>query len=121
VVNNSRFLILPWVKVKCLASKTLSIAHQQLADDWDERYGYRPVLIETFVDLTKFLATCYRAANWLYLGKTNQRAATQKSAIKTEKGIYVYPPVKNTKPTLINGPKAKPKKPRNHQQDGLHR
>jgi hypothetical protein len=105
VVNNRRFLILPWVKAKYLTSKTLSLAHQQLADDWGERYGYRPVLIETFVDLMKSRATCYRAANWLYLGKTNQRAT-----IKTEKGVYLYPLVKNTKPTLINGPKAKPKK-----------
>jgi hypothetical protein len=111
VVNNNRFLILPWVKVKCLASQTLSIAHRQLADDWHERYGYRPVLMETFVDLTKFSATCYRAANWQYLGKTQKRVATNKVEAKTEKGVYVYPLVNNAKSILINGPEATPKKP----------
>ncbi len=106
IINNNRFLILPWVKVKCLASKALSIASRQLADDWQERHGYRPVLIETFVDLTKFDATCYRAANWHYLGETQGHAATQNTEGKTPKGVYVYPLVNNAKSILINGPAA---------------
>lgn len=106
VINNNRFLIFPWVKVKCLASKALAIASRQLADDWQERHGYRPVLIETFVDLTKFDATCYRAANWQYLGETKGRAATQNTEGKTQKGVYVYPLVNNAKSILINGPEA---------------
>lgn len=103
VVNNNRFLIFPWVKVKSLASKTLSIAARQLADDWNACHGYKPVLLETFVDLTKFDATCYRAANWHYLGKTKGRASTQNSLGKTQKGVYIYPLVHNAKSLLING------------------
>lgn len=103
VINNNRFLIFPWVKVKYLASKALSIASRQLADDWQERHGYRPVLIETFVDLTKFDATCYRAANWHYLGKTKGRTATRTREGKAQKGVYVYPLVNNAKSILING------------------
>jgi hypothetical protein len=91
----------PWVKVKCLASKALSIAQRQLADDWDKQHGYRPVLMETFVDPMKFRATCYRAANWQYLGET-----------KTQKGIYIYPLTGNAKSILLNGHKASPKKNR---------
>lgn len=109
VINNNRFLIFPWVEVKCLASKALSMASRQLADDWDERHGYRPVLIETFVDLTKFDATCYRAANWHYLGETKQRPATHNAEGKTAKGVYVYPLVNNAKSLLMNGPEASPK------------
>jgi len=109
VINNNRFLIFPWVKVKCLASKALSMASRQLADDWKAHHGYSPVLLETFVDLTKFDATCYRAANWHYLGETKGRAASKKTTAKTPKGVYVYPLVNNAKSILINGPKASPK------------
>ncbi|MGB9846990.1 MAG: Druantia anti-phage system protein DruA [Desulfotomaculales bacterium] len=63
VVNNSRFLILPWVQVKNLASKILSLAVQKLPEDWEKTYGYRPVLLETFVEKDRFAGTCYRAAN----------------------------------------------------------
>jgi len=100
IVNNNRFLVLPWVKVKNLASKVLSIAAHQLADDWETRYGYRPVLMETFIDLTKFNATCYQAANWHYLGHSKS---------KTPKGIYIYPLVSNAKSILIHG-QPKPSK-----------
>tara|TARA_R110001583_G_C5643309_1_gene408081 strand:+ start:208 stop:2490 length:2283 start_codon:yes stop_codon:yes gene_type:complete len=109
VANNNRFLIFPWVKVKCLASKALSMASRQLADDWEACHGYRPVLLETFVDLTKFNATCYRAANWQYLGETKGRVASKNTTAKTPKGVYVYPLVNNAKSILINGPKASPK------------
>lgn len=104
VVNNNRFLIFPWVNVKNLASKALSIASQQLAEDWNAYHGYKPVLLETFVDLTKFEATCYRAANWHYLGNTKGRASTGHSAGKTQKGVYIYPLVHNARSILINGP-----------------
>ncbi len=97
VLNNNRFLILPWVSVKNLASKVLSIAARQLADDWQSLHGYRPVLLETFIDTTKFNASSYRAANWLYLGKT------QVHARKTTKAVYVYPLQKKAKDILING------------------
>jgi Druantia protein DruA/Transposase DDE domain len=106
VVNNNRFLIFPWVNVKCLASKALSTASRQLGDDWEARHGYRPVLLETFIDQTKFNATCYRAANWHYLGETKGITATKNSKGKTKKGVYVFPLVKNARSILMNGPKA---------------
>ncbi|MEA3508231.1 MAG: DUF4338 domain-containing protein, partial [Synergistota bacterium] len=70
VVNNARFLILPWITVKNLASKTLAAASKRLPSDWMQRYGYQPVLLETFVECARFHGTCYRAANWTHVGKT---------------------------------------------------
>ncbi len=70
IVNNARFLILPWVSCRNLASKLLSMVTRTLADDWQQRYKYRPVLLETFVETPRFQGTCYKAANWIYLGKT---------------------------------------------------
>lgn len=110
VINNNRFLILPWVQVKNLASQSLSIAAKQLPDDWHKLHAYRPVLFETFIDPTRFNATCYRAANWHYLGQTKSRAATKSRPEKTAKAVYVYPLVKNAKSILINGHKARAKK-----------
>ena len=95
--------------MKCLASKTLSMASRQLANDWETHHGYRPVLLETFVDLTKFDATCYRAANWHYLGETKGRAASKNTPVTPPKGVYVYPLVNNAKSLLIHGPKASSK------------
>ncbi len=106
VVNNNRFLIFPWVKVKNLASKTLSIAAKQLAVDWHTLHGYRPVLLETFIDTTKFNASCYRAANWHYLGQTHKRAG------KTIKAVYVCPLQKDAKTILLKG-HQRPDKKRN--------
>jgi hypothetical protein len=110
LVNNNRFLIFPWVSVKCLASKALSMTCKQLGDDWQAHYNTRPVLVETFVDLTRFKATCYRAANWHYLGQSKGQSATKSTPGKTSKGIYVYPLAKNAKPILINGPERIRKK-----------
>lgn len=65
VVNNARFLILPWVTSKCLASKLLAMVARCIPGDWQKRYGYRPVLLETFVEKQRFKGTCYKAANWI--------------------------------------------------------
>lgn len=73
VVNNARFLILPWVTSRHLASRLLGLAARQLPRDWLVRYGYRPALLETFVDKGRFAGTCYKAANWLLLGDTQGR------------------------------------------------
>lgn len=73
VVNNSRFLLLPWVQVRNLASRVLSQAARQVAVDWPARYGVEPVLLETLVDAQRFSGTCYRAANWLEVGATSGR------------------------------------------------
>ena len=73
VVNNARFLILPWVTSRHLASKLLGFAARRLPADWFHRYGYRPVLLETFVEKQRFSGTCYKAANWRCLGDTRGR------------------------------------------------
>ena len=94
IVNNSRFLILPWVRVKGLASKILGACARQLPEDWERLYGYRPLLLETLVDGARFKGTCYRAANWIHLGQTSGRGRMRrKHAAHGEavKDLYVYP------------------------------
>jgi hypothetical protein len=94
VVNNSRFLIFPWVKVKNLASSILAMALRSLPDDWQAAYGYRPVLIETLVDKSRFTGTCYKAANWIHVGVTTGRGRMDREHArhgKRPKDIYVYP------------------------------
>lgn len=90
VVGNSRFLILPHVKVPHLASHVLGKAVRQLKQDWMQRYGEDPVLLETFVEKQRYGGTCYRAANWIEVGETkgrgrqdknNQQAATVKKVL----------------------------------------
>ena len=75
VVNNSRFLILPWVRVQNLASRVLSLMARQLPCEWHSRYGVEPLLLETLVDHSRYRGTCYRAANWIELGVTTGRGA----------------------------------------------
>ena len=92
VVQNSRFLILPWVKVAHLASHILGKAARRLPADWQEMYGVRPLLMETFVE-ERFAGTSYRAANWIELGKTRGRGRMDKDheygkAVKT---VWVLP------------------------------
>ena len=67
IALNSRFLILPTVQVPHLASHVLGLATRQLAGDWQQRYDDKPVLVETFVDSSRYRGTCYRAANWIDL------------------------------------------------------
>jgi hypothetical protein len=97
VVNNARFLILPWVQCRNLASRVLSMATRRLPDDWLQRYGYRPVLLETFVQIPRFRGTCYKAANWTYLGETQGRGkldVDHKGDLPT-KAIFAYPLVRD--------------------------
>lgn len=89
VVNNSRFLILPMVKVPGLASHILAQCSKRLPDDWRERYSYSPVLLETFVDRDRFAGTCYRAANWQHTGATTGRGRQGEGT--STKDIYLYP------------------------------
>jgi hypothetical protein len=94
VINNSRFLIFPWVEVKNLASSVLALAVKVLPDDWQRGYGYRPVLMETLVDGKRFKGTCYKAANWIHMGKTTGRGRMDrdnKQQGAAVKEIYVYP------------------------------
>jgi len=97
VVCNSRFLILPWLSIQGLASHVLSLAARVAADDWEEAYAVRPVLLETFVDRERYDGTCYRAANWLEVGETTGRGRMDRDrkmdrVIKT---CLVYPLVSN--------------------------
>lgn len=94
VVNQSRFLVLPWVSVKGLATKILSLATRQLPQDWPALYGCRPLLLETLVDRSRFTGTCYKAGNWIYLGCTQGRGRMDRSHAaqgQAVKDIYVYP------------------------------
>ncbi len=102
IINNTRFLILPWVKVKNLASRVLCLSVKRLKEDMPVRYGYCPVLLETFVDRERFEGTCYRAANWLKLGQTKGRGRHDRNhrAAIPVKDIYVYPLKKNFQKSL---------------------
>ena len=93
VLNNARFLILPWVEVKNLASKVLALAAARVPEDFAARYGERVVLLETFVEIPRHQGTCYRAANWRYLGETTGRGKCDRThqAALPRKGVYVYP------------------------------
>ncbi len=93
VINNSRFLILPWVQSQHLASKILALCAKHLPSHWLSQYGYKPILIETFVQKDKFRGTCYRAANWIYVGQTKGRG--KKDSLHLHllpiKDIWLYP------------------------------
>jgi hypothetical protein len=104
ILSNDRFLIFPWIKVPHLASHALSLATKQIGDDWLRVYGYRPVLIETFVDTSHYPGTCYRAANWQYLGQTKGRGLfdPEHRCPQTVKDIYVYPLEPDWQPILTN-------------------
>lgn len=93
VVNNSRFLILPTVKVPNLASHVLSRAAARLPRDWQAHYGVRPVLLETFVEAARHRGSSYRAANWMEIGATcgRGRQDRQHAARGTAKRIFVRP------------------------------
>ena len=93
IANNTRFLILPWVKVPHLASWVLGQVSRRIANDWEAKYGHRIVVLETFVERERFLGTAYRAANWLLVGKTTGRTRQDRhTCIQTPvKDIYLYP------------------------------
>jgi hypothetical protein len=93
VLNNARFLILPWVQVKNLASKVLAMAAARVVVDFPARYGASVVLLETFVEHPRFRGTCYRAANWQYLGETAGRGKLDRfgRAALPRKGVFAYP------------------------------
>lgn len=93
VINNVRFLILPSVRVIHLASHVLGQLERRVALDWEQRWGYRPVLMESFVDPSAFRGTCYRAANWQYLGNTTGEGLARRgrSYQTTAKMLFVRP------------------------------
>jgi hypothetical protein len=93
IANNSRFLILPWVRVPHLASHILGRISRRIAPDWQAKYGHPVDLLETFVDRARFRGTCYRAANWIHVGATQGRSRQDRthSLQVPVKDIYVYP------------------------------
>jgi hypothetical protein len=93
VVQNTRFLLLPWVRVPHLASKVLATTCRRLRADWQARYGHDLLLAETFVDPTHFRGTCYRAANWVDLGLTQGagKHGNQYRRHGIPKVVFVYP------------------------------
>ena len=105
VVSNSRFLIVPQVKVSGLASHTLSLCAKRLAADWQERYGIVPVLLETFVERDRFKGTCYQAANWQHIGATKGRGRQdrQRTNHVAIKDIYIYPLHRAARKILCKG------------------
>ena len=104
IINHARFLILPWVRSKNLASKILALAARKLPEDWLQQYHYRPVLMETFVQKSRFAGTCYKAANWHYLGETKGRGKLGPAGKRTVpiKDIWVYPFNSSFKRILTN-------------------
>ena len=86
VVNNARFLILPWVRINNLASHILALIERRLPDDWENRYALRPVLLETFCESLRFEGICYRAANWMKVGMTQGRG---KLDVRKERALPV--------------------------------
>ena len=93
VVGNARFLILPHVRVPNLASTILARAARTLPADWQASYGYRPVLLETFVEHDRFTAASYRAANWIHVGHTQGRGKLDRHHQRAlpVKDVYLYP------------------------------
>jgi hypothetical protein len=94
IVSNSRFLLLPWVKVRNLASTVLSLAAREVAHHWQGLYGIRPVLMETLVDVARYSGTCYRAANWTHVGMTTGRGRMDREGKRygaAPKAVFVYP------------------------------
>jgi hypothetical protein len=105
IVNQSRFLVLPWVRVKGLASKILGQSARRLPADWERRYGYRPLLLETLVDAQRFRGTCYRAANWIRVGQTHGRGRMDRehrAAGLSVKDIYLYALCRNVQRELCH-------------------
>ena len=97
MTSNSRYLIFPWVKVPHLASHILSLVCRQISKDWIDKYGHPLYALETFVERGRFKGTCYKAANWQYVGKTTGRGRDSKGteAVLPIKDVFVYPLNKN--------------------------
>jgi len=105
VVANSRFLLLPHVRVPHLASHVLGLAARTVVTDWQRRYGYAPVLLESFVDENDYAGTCYRAANWQRVGQSAGRGRQDRyhACEAGRKAIYLLPLDKNWRRVLCAG------------------
>ena len=102
ITNNTRFVILPWVRVSHLASHVLSRVMKRIAEDWRIKYARSLDLVETFVDTSRFQGVCYRAANWLCLGQTTGRTRQDRwnTISVPPKLVFVYPLNQSFRPHL---------------------
>ncbi len=102
IINNTRFLVLPWVRVSHLASHLLALSRRRVSLDWESVYNHPVLLLETFVDTERFQGTCYKADNWICVGKTTGRGKLSSSTKPTlsKKAVYVYPLTKNFRDRL---------------------
>lgn len=105
IAYNTRFLILDWVRIKYLASHLLSCIAKLLPKDWQRIYNHPVYFLETFVDTERFQGTCYRAANWIYLGKTTGRGKNDqtKKPNRSIKAVWGYPLCKDFRKLLQHG------------------
>lgn len=108
VVNNARFLVLPWISARYLASSLLGMAARQLPREWEQVYAYRPVLLESFSERERFRGTSYAAANWVHVGQTQGRGKLDrhKRREKPVKDIWLYPLDRRFRTILTGGPGA---------------
>jgi len=105
ICYNTRFLVLPWINVKYLASHILSRITKIISSDWQRLYNHPVYYIETFIDKTRFLGTCYKAANWVCLGDTKGLGKDSRDKIpnRSIKAIYGYPLTKDFRKVLGKG------------------
>lgn len=111
LANNTRFLVLPWVRVDNLASHLLSRLAGRISRDWHEKYGHGLHALETFVDRSRFTGACYRAANWLRVGQSTGRTrndVVNRGPLSSIKDVYVYPPSSD----IVKPPKGTGKNPK---------
>jgi len=106
VINNTRLLIFPWVRIRHLGSHVLGQLARRVRQDWQARWGYTPLLLETFVDPAKFSGTCYRAAGWLALARTTGRGLARAGRVyqSTPKLVYVKALAEDARSRLCGGP-----------------
>lgn len=109
VVGQHRFMLLPWVQVPNLASHLLARALRRLRQDFQQRYSFQPVLVETFVDRARFAGTCYAAANWQCVGQTQGRGKRGDNPLSV-KAVWVYPLVPNFRTVLTGGRLTAPRR-----------
>ena len=108
LINNSRFLILPWVRIPHLASHVLALSLRTVAEDWERHYGLRPWLAETLVDSSRFTGHCYRAANWIDVGLTTGRGRQDREHQRhgtAPKQVLLYPLRPDARQRLISDSK----------------
>ena len=105
LINNSRFLILPWVRIPHLASHVLALSLRTVAEDWERHYGLRPWLAETLVDNSRFTGHCYRAANWIDVGLTTGRGRQDREHQRhgtAPKRVLLYPLCPDARQRLLS-------------------